>query len=170
MADPKLDLEWERAIAAPRAKVWRAWREPDIFKTWWSPKPWTTELLAFELRSGGPFRIRTRGPDGTSMEYEGLYPEVVPAERIVMTSALMEGWRPSSAPHAQTSIITLSDEGAGTRFRLIGIGVSHLEDATGDDFADLIDRRAAEAEHAVDKLREKFGKDAVVKGLALDEE
>ncbi len=121
MADPKLDLEWERAIAAPRAKVWRAWREPDIFKTWWSPKPWTTELLAFELRSGGPFRIRTRGPDGTSMEYEGLYPEVVPAERIVMTSALMEGWRPSSAPHAQTSIITLSDEGAGTRFRLIGL-------------------------------------------------
>ena len=54
--------------------------------------------------------------------------------------------------------------------RLIGIGVSNLEDATGDDFADLIDRRAAEAEHAVDRLREKFGKDAVVKGLALDED
>ena len=45
-----------------------------------------------------------------------------------------------------------------------------MEDATGDDLADLIDRRAAEAEHAVDKLREKFGKDAVVKGLTLDED
>jgi len=55
-----------------------------------------------------------------------------------------------------------------TRFRLIGIGVSHLEDAQGDDLSDLIDRRAAEAEHAVDRLREKFGRDAVVKGLALD--
>lgn len=64
----------------------------------------------------------------------------------------------------------LTHEVGQTRFRLIGIGVSHLEDATGDDFADLIDRRAAEAEHAVDKLREKFGKDAVVKGLALDED
>ncbi|MBI2714578.1 MAG: DNA polymerase IV [Rhizobiales bacterium] len=64
----------------------------------------------------------------------------------------------------------LSHEVGTTHFRLIGIGVSHLEDATGDDFADLIDRRAAEAEHAVDKLREKFGKDAVVKGLALDED
>ena len=41
----------------------------------------------------------------------------------------------------------------GTRFRLIGIGVSNLEDAEGDDLADLIDRRAAEAEHAVDRLR-----------------
>jgi DNA polymerase-4 len=57
-----------------------------------------------------------------------------------------------------------------TRFRLIGIGVSQLEDSTGDDLSDLIDRRGALAEHAVDKLRSKFGKDAVVKGLALDEE
>jgi DNA polymerase-4 len=64
----------------------------------------------------------------------------------------------------------LEHEVGKTRFRLIGIGVSNLEDATGDDFADLIDRRAAEAEHAVDKLREKFGRDAVVKGLTLDDD
>lgn len=63
----------------------------------------------------------------------------------------------------------LTHEVGATRFRLIGIGVSNLEDATGDDLADLIDRRAAEAEHAVDRLRSKFGRDAVVKGLALDD-
>jgi DNA polymerase IV len=53
-------------------------------------------------------------------------------------------------------------------FRLIGIGVSHLADATGDDLSDLLDRRAAGAELAVDKLREKFGKDAVVKGITIE--
>ncbi|HET8544740.1 MAG TPA: DNA polymerase IV [Pseudolabrys sp.] len=63
----------------------------------------------------------------------------------------------------------LKHEVGTTRFRLIGIGVSNLEDATGDDLADLIDRRAAEAEHAVDRLRSKFGRNAVVKGLALDD-
>ena len=63
----------------------------------------------------------------------------------------------------------LTHEVGASRFRLIGIGVSNLEDAEGDDFADLIDRRAAEAEHAVDRLRSKFGRNAVVKGLALDE-
>jgi len=57
-----------------------------------------------------------------------------------------------------------------TRFRLIGIGVSHLQDAAGDDFADLIDRRTAEAEQAVDRLRAKFGRDAVVRGLALEDD
>ncbi len=64
----------------------------------------------------------------------------------------------------------LRHEVGSTRFRLIGIGVSHLEDATGDDLSDLIDRRAAGAELAIDRLRSKFGKDAVVKGLALDED
>ncbi len=64
----------------------------------------------------------------------------------------------------------LGHEVGTTRYRLIGIGVSHLEDATGDDLADLIDRRSAEAEHAVDRLRAKFGRDAVVKGLALDDD
>jgi DNA polymerase-4 len=64
----------------------------------------------------------------------------------------------------------LSHEVGATRFRLIGIGVSNLKDADGDDFADLIDRRAAEAEHAVDKLRSKFGRNAVIKGLALEED
>jgi DNA polymerase-4 len=63
----------------------------------------------------------------------------------------------------------LKHEVGATRFRLIGIGVSNLEDAPGDDLADLIDRRAAEAEHAVDRLRSKFGRNAVVKGLALDD-
>ena len=62
----------------------------------------------------------------------------------------------------------LARESDGTMFRLIGIGVSALADADGADFADLLDRRAAEAEQAVDRLREKFGDDAVIKGLALE--
>lgn len=64
----------------------------------------------------------------------------------------------------------LKHEVGTTRFRLIGIGVSHLEDAVGDELADLLNRREAQAEHAVDKLRSKFGRDAVVKGLVLDDE
>jgi DNA polymerase-4 len=64
----------------------------------------------------------------------------------------------------------LAREIGATRYRLIGVGVSNLQDAVGDDFADLIDRRSAEAEHAMDHLRAKFGRNAVVKGLTLDED
>jgi len=62
----------------------------------------------------------------------------------------------------------LARETDGTMFRLIGIGLSALCDADGADFADLIDRRSAEAEQAIDRLRERFGDEAVIKGLAFD--
>jgi DNA polymerase IV len=62
----------------------------------------------------------------------------------------------------------LARETDGTMFRLIGIGLSGLRDADGADFADLIDRRSAGAEQAMDRLRERFGEEAVVKGLALE--
>jgi DNA polymerase-4 len=64
----------------------------------------------------------------------------------------------------------LRREVGATKFRLIGIGMSNLDEAEGDDLADLLDRRGARAEHAVDCLREKFGCDAVVKGLALEDD
>src|SRR5262249_38648291 len=64
----------------------------------------------------------------------------------------------------------LAHEVGTTRFRLLGIGVSNLEETDGDDLADLIDRRAAEAEHAVDRLRSKFGRDAVVRGISFDDD
>ncbi len=63
----------------------------------------------------------------------------------------------------------LTRETGSTKFRLIGIGVSQLAEAEGDDLADLIDHRTANAEHAIDRLREKFGRNAVVRGLALED-
>jgi DNA polymerase-4 len=65
----------------------------------------------------------------------------------------------------------LARETDGTHFRLIGIGLSNLDDAGKADAADLIDLRAqrtADAEHAIDRVRAKFGKSAVVKGLVFD--
>lgn len=62
----------------------------------------------------------------------------------------------------------LEKEADGTRFRLLGIGVSSLEETADADMGDLLDRRAAEAEQAVDKLRARYGRDAVIRGLAFD--
>ena len=64
----------------------------------------------------------------------------------------------------------LAREIDGTPFRLIGIGVSSLGDADQSELADLLDRRTAQAERAIDRLRKKFGEEAVIKGLALEEE
>lgn len=55
----------------------------------------------------------------------------------------------------------------GTAFRLIGIGVSGIERATGEDPVDLLEpnvARKAAAERAMDRVRNRFGRDAVVRG------
>ena len=67
----------------------------------------------------------------------------------------------------------LAREIDGTRYRLLGIGMSALADSSDADPADLIDRgaeRRAAVERAMDRLRGKFGHEAVVKGLALKED
>jgi DNA polymerase IV len=67
----------------------------------------------------------------------------------------------------------LARETGATRFRLIGIGVSALAGAEDADPADLVDQRGqrtAAAEHAVDRLREKFGRGAVIRGIAFGED
>jgi DNA polymerase IV len=62
----------------------------------------------------------------------------------------------------------LEREADGTRFRLLGVGLSALTTAEHADPADFVGGRAAEAEHAVDRVRARFGDDAVVRGLAFD--
>jgi DNA polymerase-4 len=62
----------------------------------------------------------------------------------------------------------LEHEADGTKFRLLGVGLSALDGADQADPADLVDGRAALAEHAVDSVRARFGDDAVVRGLAFE--
>jgi len=61
----------------------------------------------------------------------------------------------------------LTKEANGRKFRLIGIGISSLEDAASSDVTDLLDpsvKKRAGAERAADMARAKFGKDAVKTG------
>jgi DNA polymerase-4 len=64
----------------------------------------------------------------------------------------------------------LKREANGTRFRLLGVGITNLAPAIGADPASLIDpagdKRAA-AERAMDKIRAKFGGQAVNTGRAF---
>ena len=56
-------------------------------------------------------------------------------------------------------------------YRLLGCGLSHLISAEGADWSnDLLDpdaNKRSAAERATDKIREKFGSDAILKGRAL---
>jgi DNA polymerase-4 len=67
-----------------------------------------------------------------------------------------------------TSREMLAKEIDGTAFRLMGAGVSALRPGSQADDTDMLDRRSAHAERAMDGLRKKFGSAAVIKGIAYD--
>ncbi|MEH2514254.1 DNA polymerase-4 [Nitrobacteraceae bacterium AZCC 1564] len=62
----------------------------------------------------------------------------------------------------------LSREIDGTAFRLIGAGVSALRPGAEADDQNLLDRRSAHAERAMDSVRKKFGNAAVIRGIAYE--
>ncbi len=64
----------------------------------------------------------------------------------------------------------LQREATGTAFRLIGVGITGLLAAEAAQEAETLDASTAartKAELAVDRIREKFGKDAVARGLGF---
>ncbi|MGB3539129.1 MAG: DNA polymerase IV [Mesorhizobium sp.] len=70
----------------------------------------------------------------------------------------------------QTGLHLLSKEIDGTKYRLLGIGVSDLSDSEKADPPDLVDvqaRKRALAEGAIDALRDKFGGKAVQTGYTF---
>ena len=66
----------------------------------------------------------------------------------------------------------LAKEADGTAFRLLGIGLSQLGEGELADPPDMLDpaaTRRATAERAMDKVRAKFGTNAIIKGRGIRE-
>jgi len=122
------DLILERTMDAPRDLVWKAWTDPEHVKSWWAPKPYETPECEIDLRPGGIFYTRMTGPDGFDNASAGCFLEIVPGERIVWTSALGPGYRPTEIDpgncggFAFTAVVTFEDtEDGRTRYRAVAM-------------------------------------------------
>ena len=109
------DLVLTRLIDAPRAKLYRAWTDPELLKQWFAPLPYTTPVVETDVRPGGATYIVMRGPDGAEFPNRGVYLEVVENQRLVFTDAYTTAWEPSEKPF-MTVIITFDDEDGKTRY------------------------------------------------------
>jgi uncharacterized protein YndB with AHSA1/START domain len=126
--DPRLDLVLERIVDVPRELVWTAWTNPEHLKKWFTPAPWTTIDCEIDLRPGGIFRTVMRSPEGQEFPGVGCYLEVIENERLIWTSVLGPGYRPttrsSESPDdelAFTAVISLEPHGDGTKYTALAI-------------------------------------------------
>jgi uncharacterized protein YndB with AHSA1/START domain len=109
------ELVMSRHIAAPPARLFRAWTDPALLRQWFAPSPYTTLIAELDVRPGGANRIVMHSPDGQEIPCHGVYLEVVENERLVFTDAYTRAWEPSTKPF-MTVIVTFEAEDGGTRY------------------------------------------------------
>jgi DNA polymerase-4 len=139
------ETTFERDLADLPALQRRLWPLCEEVSTRLKAEEIAARTVTLKLKTSA-FRIRTRSttlPDATML-----------AETIYAAGARM-----------------LERETDGTRFRLIGIGVKNYAPAADADPPDLADPgggRRKRIELAMDALRTRFGREAIVKGRSLD--
>ncbi|EIM29339.1 SRPBCC family protein [Microvirga lotononidis] len=106
------ELSITRLIDASPEAVYKVWTERAA--DWWAPRPYTTPVVDWDLRPGGRAYTMMRSPDGTDMPHEGVFLEVVPDRKIVVTDAFGPDWIPQNA--FMLAVFTFEPEGSGTRY------------------------------------------------------
>jgi uncharacterized protein YndB with AHSA1/START domain len=75
----------KRTIASPVDMVWKAWTDPETFKEWWGPYDYSCTICKIDLRVGGKYLYNMKGKNGDEMYGTGIYKEIVPKRKLVMT-------------------------------------------------------------------------------------
>ena len=120
----KPSLTLSRSYPVSPEKVWRAWTDPQALTQWFRPgASFSVPLVETDVRAGGRFRILMIDEKGEEFDLAGVYREVVPDRKLVMTW----GWK--SQP-GQESLVTVifRPSGTGTEVELRHEGFVDFDD------------------------------------------
>jgi glutathione S-transferase len=106
----------ERVVKASPEKVFKAWTDPTILVKWWGPEGFETPECEMDVRAGGAWRTTMISPKGEGHTVSGIYREISPPERLVMSW----GWEQDGERGYETIIeVTFEPTGLGTKMRLV---------------------------------------------------
>ena len=125
------EVRIERTFAAPPARVFRGWTDPELMAQWmWAGmggEPWAQN----DLRVGGAYRAYTKAPGGTHQGEGwsgmcGLYVEIVPDTKLVYTvhwDADVFYNRPGNLTLDEVVTVELTPDGERTRMVFVHAGL-----------------------------------------------
>ena len=106
----------ERVFKAEPDKVFKAWTDPAILVKWWGPEGLNVPDCEMDVRAGGGWRTTMVSPDGKGHTVSGVYREISPPKRLVMTW----GWEEAGVRGHETVVeLDFEPTSAGTRVRLV---------------------------------------------------
>ena len=127
-----------RVFDAPRERVWKALTESTELKRWWGPRGFTSPVYDIDLRPGGEYLACMRAPDGKEYWSRGVFCEVMPPERLIMTDSFADEHGnsvPASYygmsgdwPMEMVVTLTLEEEGDKTKLTLVHSGLGGISE------------------------------------------
>jgi uncharacterized protein YndB with AHSA1/START domain len=122
------EIVMTRVFNAPRKHVFAAWTRPELVKQWLlGPPGWSMPVCEIDLKVGGKYRYEwRRDSDGQNMGMGGVYREIVPPERLVVTEQFDEAWYPG---HALITLILTEKDGKTTATQTVKYESQEARDA-----------------------------------------
>lgn len=115
-AQSGIALRIERTYDAPPERVFDAWTRADAVAKWFTPSAdYQAVVTALDARVGGRYRVEMRHSGGNIHVVTGVYREVAPPARLVMTWA----WEGQEALGHTVVTVELTPLGSGTRLVLV---------------------------------------------------
>ena len=124
------ELTLTRIYDAPRALVFAAWTDPKHMAAWWGPKGFTNRVVELDARPGGAIRLDMIGPDGAVYPMGGVFQEVVPPARLVLTTTAVHD--EAGNPRLETlNTVTFAEENGKTRLTVRAVVVKSAPEVLG---------------------------------------
>lgn len=141
-------LRLSRRLKAPREAVFRAFTDPAELAKWFGPEGVEVDNVKIDLRPGGSYSVEFHEKDGQVIPLSGIYREVTPPERLVMTWT----WAGTGMAGIETLVtIELSEADGETELTL-----TH-ERLPSQEFLDLHSQGWASTFNCLDRLVEQGG-------------
>ncbi len=78
-------LRLNRRLKAPREAVFHAFTDPAALAKWFGPEGMNVDNVKIDLRPGGAYSMAFNQANGEAHGLSGVYREISPPERLVMT-------------------------------------------------------------------------------------
>jgi uncharacterized protein YndB with AHSA1/START domain len=172
----KNELRITRIFDAPREFVWKAWTYPEHLMRWWGPKNFTSPVNRIDLRVGGKYLNCMRSPEGQDYWSTGVYREIVPMERLVLTDSFADEkgnvvpashyGMPGDWPLELQVTVTFEDIGGKTKMTLrhVGIPGGQMTELTSAGWNESFDKLAESIliEDTLTRITAEPGKQEIV--------
>lgn len=140
----------QRLLDGPPELVWKCMTEPEHFARWWGPRSHVNEVIQFDLRVGGRWRVVQHDPKGNKFVFHGVFKELSPPHRLAWTLG-MEGMTMKGVEAVETYILEDAGNGRTRHTTISAFPSAEVRDSMADVEVEW------GAEESMDRLDELLG-------------